>query len=353
MILNKDFFNVSILNISSNILGHHFEDISMSSTRDTTDQAFAALQVDHVCKYYKKHKAVDSISFSVQKGEIFGFLGPNGAGKTTTIKICTGILPPSSGTAFIFGYDIRKNPLEAKKHFGYMPDVPGFYGEMTAYEVLEYYAEFYDISRDVRRKKIDEILTTMQLSEVKNKKMKTFSRGMKQKIGFASALVHDPDILILDEPTIGLDPETIHLFRTLIKSLNAQGVTIFLSSHILSEVQTMCDRVGIISKGRIIAVDSIQELSKKVSMQKNVMLTISYENMTDQALVAVQQIPGVMQIVDNPVKKKLELELSVEKTDIALINRTLVVHGIGVVGIERKQPTLEDIFFTLVSGGQS
>ncbi|MEM4258628.1 MAG: ABC transporter ATP-binding protein [Candidatus Thermoplasmatota archaeon] len=313
--------------------------------------AEAVIVLENVCKYYHVQKAVDSISFSVGRGEIFGFLGPNGAGKTTTIKMITTLLRPTQGSIQVCGFDVQKDPLEVKRRIGYMPDVPGFYGEMSAFEILEYYAEFYKIPREVRRKKIDELLTMMHLIDVKDKKIKTFSRGMKQKVGFASALLNDPEVLILDEPTIGLDPETIHLFRTVIRSLNEKGVTIFLSSHILSEVQAICDHVGIIRQGKIIAVDSIQGLSKKVSEKKNMLLIVSYENMTDEAVDVVQQIPGVIRVVNNSEAKKLEVEISPEKASISLINHTLVQHGIGVTGLERKQPDLEDIFLSLIRGG--
>jgi ABC-2 type transport system ATP-binding protein len=267
-----------------------------------------AIEVYNLSKSFNGFKAVDNISFTVKRGEIFGFLGPNGAGKTTTIKILTTLLRPKHGTATICGYDIKKNSLDVKKRIGYMPDVPGFYGEMKAEEVLHFYAEFYKIPKDKRNQKINDLLEMMELTRFKKKRIKTFSRGMKQKLGFASSLINDPDILILDEPTIGLDPATIHFFRNSIKTLNKKGVTIFLSSHILSEVQTLCNKVGIIHQGKIVAVDTIKELSKMM-MKGSKTVTITFENITEKALKAVKNIKGVLSIKKDDKNKKLEIEV--------------------------------------------
>jgi len=262
----------------------------------------------------------------------------------------TTILKPSRGTAKICGKDILKNPLDLKKRIGFMPDVPGFYGEMKAKDVLNFYAEFYKIPKNDRIKRIDELLEMMQLTDFKNKKVKTFSRGMKQKLGFASSLINKPEILILDEPTIGLDPAMIHFFRKSIKSLNKQGVTIFLSSHILSEVQAICNKVGIINKGKIIAVDSIESLGAKLTAKGIKTVIVKFENISEKAIKAVRAISGVLEVKEDKKNKRLEIEIESEKSIIPVINKTLIKHNTEVSGIETKEMNLEDIFLSLTGG---
>ena len=319
------------------------------STKPKKDGSFA-IEINGLTKLFNGFKAVDNISFQVEWGDIFGFLGPNGAGKTTTINMLTTILKPSRGTAKICGKDILKNPLDLKKRIGFMPDVPGFYGEMKAKDVLNFYAEFYKIPKNDRIKRIDELLEMMQLTDFKNKKVKTFSRGMKQKLGFASSLINKPEILILDEPTIGLDPAMIHFFRKSIKSLNKQGVTIFLSSHILSEVQAICNKVGIINKGKIIAVDSIESLGAKLTAKGIKTVIVKFENISEKAIKAVRAISGVLEVKEDKKNKRLEIEIESEKSIIPVINKTLIKHNTEVSGIETKEMNLEDIFLSLTGG---
>lgn len=318
-----------------------------------TKEGSFAIEVNGLTKFYNGFKAVDNISFKVERGDIFGFLGPNGAGKTTTINMLTTIIKPTRGTAKICEYDILKNPLELKKRIGFMPDVPGFYGEMKAKDVLNFYAEFYRISKEDRRKKIDKLLETMQLTDFKNKKVKTFSRGMKQKLGFASSLLNDPEILILDEPTIGLDPAMIHFFRKSIKSLNEKGVTIFLSSHILSEIQAICNKVGIINHGKIIAVDTIESLGAKLTAKGIKTVFVKYEKISDKAIKAIEKISGVIKVKVDDKNKRLEIEIKSGKSSIPMINKTLIKHNIEVSGIETKEMNLEDIFLSLTGGNQN
>lgn len=193
----------------------------------------------------------------------------------------------------------------------------------------------------------------MQLTDFKNKKVKTFSRGMRQKLGFASSLLNDPEILILDEPTIGLDPAMIHFFRKSIKSLNEKGVTIFLSSHILSEVQAICNKVGIINHGKIIAVDSIKSLGAKLTVKGIKTVIVTFENISDKAIKAVRKISGVIAVKEDKKNKRLEIEIEAEKSIIPLINKTLIKHNIEVSGIETKELNLEDIFLSLTGGNQN
>ena len=311
-----------------------------------------AIEVSNITKKFNNFTAVDNISFSIKNGEIFGFLGPNGAGKTTTIKMLTTLLNPTEGKLKIFGIDLSKKPLELKKRIGYMPDVPGFYDEMKASDVMHFYGEFYKIPKLKRQEKIDYLLEMMDLTRFKNKKVKTFSRGMKQKLGFATALLNDPEILILDEPTIGLDPGTIRFFRKSIESLNKKGVTIFLSSHILSEVQAVCTKVGIINKGKIIAVDTIDSLGTMLASKGAKTVYFEFENITEKAVKAVEAIPGVMSVKIVKEKRILEIEVDVAKSLTPIINKKLVENGINITRIESKQINLEDIFLTLTGGGQ-
>jgi len=311
--------------------------------------------VNNLSKNYKgflsnNFLALNNISFTVEKGDIFGFLGPNGAGKTTTINIITTIIKQTKGTIKINGFDLSKNPVDSKKKLGFMPDVPGFYPEMRAKDVLEYYAEFYKIPKEKRKKKINELFNMMQLSDFKNRKVKTYSRGMKQKLGFASSLLNDPEILILDEPTNGLDPATIHFFRKVLRDLNKKGVTIFLSSHILSEVQSICNRVCIINKGKIIAVDTINNLSKMINKKGSTTVIIDYENINEKALDEIIKIPGVLNIKNDKENKKIEIEIDTVKSIIPDINFILVKNKIRVNGIKTKETNLEDIFLSLTGG---
>jgi len=322
---------------------------SETTIRETKKGTYA-IEVKGLVKTFKGFKAVDNITFNVKRGEIFGFLGPNGAGKTTTIKILTSIIKPNNGKVLIGGYDNKSHSIEAKKIIGYMPDVPGFYSEMKAEDVLHFYAEFYKIDKKIRSKKINELFSLMKLDEFKKKKVKTYSRGMKQKLGFCIALLNDPKILILDEPTIGLDPQTVHFFREMLKTLNKKGITIFLSSHILYEVQEICTKVCIINKGKIIAFDTVEELIKKTTSQQNITVLIKFNNITKKALDALHKIKGILDIKVDQEKNRMEIELESGESIIPIINRTLVENNIQVQRLVSKEANLEDIFLSIIEG---
>jgi ABC-2 type transport system ATP-binding protein len=313
--------------------------------------AIPAIQTTALTKKYRTFTAVNTLTLTIDQGEIFGFLGPNGAGKTTTIKMLTTLTRPTSGTATINGHDCHKDPLAAKQRIGYMPDVAGFYSDMTAEAILLFYSDFYQIPKTERRQRTTDILERLQLGDFSHRKVKTFSRGMKQKLAFASAIIHQPNILILDEPTIGLDPPTIHFFRGLIRELNTEGVTIFLSSHTLSEVEAICHRVGIINKGSLVALDSIESLRQRTTSTRNQIITIETEGLTPEALTAIQTIPGVISLKSE--KQTLIIELERTAHAIPDIARTLVHTNINILSIVRKEADLEDIFLTLIQeGGQ-
>jgi ABC-2 type transport system ATP-binding protein len=204
--------------------------------------------------------AVDNMSLQVRAGEMFGFLGPNGAGKTTTIKMMTGLLRPTSGTAIIGGHDIQQEPLEAKKILGYIPDNPFLYEKLTGREYLHFMADLYAVAHQDRARRIEDLLRLFELEEKGNELIQGYSRGMRQKIGLAGALIHTPKVIFLDEPTVGLDPKSARTMRDILRELCRRGTTVFISTHILEIAERMCDRVAIVVKGRMIASGTMDEL---------------------------------------------------------------------------------------------
>jgi ABC-2 type transport system ATP-binding protein len=313
--------------------------------------AAPAIETHALTKRYHTFTAVNNLTITIDQGEIFGFLGPNGAGKTTTIKMLTTVTRSTQGTALINGHDITKNPLNAKQRIGYMPDVAGFYGDMTAETTLLFYSDFYHLPQTDRQQRTTEILERLQLTEFSHKKVKTFSRGMKQKLAFASAIIHQPTVLILDEPTIGLDPPTIHFFRGLIRELNKEGVTIFLSSHTLSEIEAICHRVAIINKGSLVAVDSIESLRERLTSSRNQVVTVETEGITTDAMNALRAIPGVVSVQND--NKKLIVELDRAAHAVPLIARTLIHHDINITSLMTKEADLEAIFLSLIKEGSA
>jgi len=220
------------------------------------------IDIRNVSKSYNKGsvKAVDNLSLRVNKGEIFGFLGPNGAGKTTTIKMIVGLLNPDEGEIFINGADIRKNALEAKKNIGYVPDNPNLYERLTGTEYLNFMGDVYQVSAGQRRERIEHYLEMFELNDAASDLIKSYSHGMKQKIALTGALIHNPTIWILDEPMVGLDPKSAHLLKEQMREHCDKGNTVFFSTHILEVAEKLCDRIGIIHKGRLIASGNMSEL---------------------------------------------------------------------------------------------
>lgn len=214
----------------------------------------------NLTKKFGNFTAVDSISFSVAQGELFGFLGPNGAGKTTTIKIMTGLLTPTSGTAEIGGYDIQTHPIEAKTVMGYIPDNPFLYEKLTGREYLHFMADLYRVATKDRERRIQDLLRLFELENKGNDMIQGYSRGMRQKISLAGALIHSPSVLFLDEPTVGLDPKGARTMVEVLRELTARGTTIFVSTHILGIAERVCDRVAIVHQGKLVALGTMEEL---------------------------------------------------------------------------------------------
>jgi ABC-2 type transport system ATP-binding protein len=223
----------------------------------------AIIQVSDLTKRYGKILAVDHISFEVNKGEVFGFLGPNGAGKTTTIRMLTGLSKPTDGKVSILGFDINSQITQIKKRIGVVPEISNLYDELTAFGNLLFMAQLYGVPKRARKKKAEELLKTFRLYERKDSLFRTFSRGMKRALTIAAVLIHNPEILFLDEPTVGLDVVAARSLRNLISNLRQQGITIFLTTHYLEEADLLCDRVAILVKGRILAIDNPQVLKAK------------------------------------------------------------------------------------------
>lgn len=218
------------------------------------------IEADHLAKRYGDKVAVDDVSFSVRGGEIFGFLGPNGAGKTTTLKMIVGLLKPSSGTARVAGYDVQTQAMLAKASCGYVPDEPNLYSKLSARELLRFVGDLYGLPADMVARRTEELLRLFDLTEAGDDLADSYSHGMQQKTSLAAGLLHDPVVLILDEPTVGLDPKSARLIKDILRQIADRGAAVMLSTHILEIAERMCDRIGIINKGRLVAMGTLEDL---------------------------------------------------------------------------------------------
>lgn len=299
------------------------------------------IQVEGLTKDYGPRRAIDSLTFHAQKGEILGFLGPNGAGKTTTMRILCGYMPPTSGKAEIAGFDVVENSLEVRRRIGYLPETVPLYPDMTVYDYLKYMADLRSLPNVEDR--IDEVLETVSLLDRADGYIGNLSKGMRQRVGLAQALIHQPDVLILDEPTIGLDPAQIIEVRNLIREIG-RSHTILLSTHILSEAQQICDRVLIINKGRIVAEDTPERLQARLVGVEKVMVRVAGESDTLQPMVA--QIPGVVRVAEG-VDGSLEFETLPGQDVRPQVARIVVEAGFDLLELRPVGLSLEDIFIQL------
>ena len=218
------------------------------------------IETRNLIKRYGEKVAVNNVSFDVYSGEVFGFLGPNGAGKTTTIKMIVGLLQPTSGAVKVAGYDVQTQSMRAKASCGYVPDTPNLYAKLTGRELLRFVSDLYNLDRDQVAHRIDELLRMFDLAAAADDTVDSYSHGMQQKTSLAAALMHDPKVLVLDEPTVGLDPKSARLIKDILRQLADRGAAVMLSTHILEIAERMCDRIGIINKGQLIAVGTMEEL---------------------------------------------------------------------------------------------
>ena len=308
------------------------------------------IEVKNLTKFYGNYAAIEGVTFTVPKGRIIGFLGPNGAGKTTTMKIITGFLTPSSGDVKVCGYDVMKQDMEVKKRIGYLPEIPPLYNEMTVISYLDFTAKIKGLKNAKKRKeRLEEVLTLCTITDVKNKLTSQLSKGYKQRVGLAQALIHDPEVLIFDEPTIGLDPKQILETRKLIKSLGGQR-TIILSTHILPEVAQTCDRVVIINKGKIVAEDSPENLSSSLKGAKRTHLQI--RGPRNDIETQLKTIDGINKITYETSQDGINnfLVESVSKNEIQeQIAATVVRNNWGLVELHPITISLEDIFLKLTT----
>ena len=310
------------------------------------------IEVKNVTKKYGKVVAVDNISFTIQDGEIIGLLGPNGAGKSTTMNMITGYIEPTEGTIIIDNYDISKRPKKAKKEIGYMPEGVPLYTDMTVKEFITYMAEIKKINKKERKEKVEKIIEETGLKEVENKITKNLSRGYKQRVSLAGALVGEPKILILDEPTVGLDPKQITEIRKLIKDLGKKH-TVILSSHILSEVSQICQKVIIINKGKIVAIDTPENLENKVSNKNSLYVTVEdTENKIEKVTKKIKEITKIELIKENEDKTKEYLIESKLDTDLRkILFQEFAKENITIFEMKKADTTLEDAFMKLIEGG--
>ena len=305
------------------------------------------IEVNHLTKRYGTHCAVKDISFTVGEGEILGFLGPNGAGKSTTMNILTGYLSATEGTVTINGHDILEEPNAAKANIGYLPEIPPLYLDMTVREYLDF---MYDLKKCAlpRVKHITEICKVMKIEDVYGRLIKNLSKGYRQRIGMAQALIGNPPVLILDEPTVGLDPKQIIEIRSLIKTLGKHH-TVILSSHILSEIEAVCDRVIIINKGELVADDSAESLSAQFSNDHRLLVRIA--GPAKETADLVRGINGVVSVTDAGSKEKATVELLIETAPDADIRRDLferlAQRGWPLLYSKTQAMSLEDIFIDL------
>lgn len=307
------------------------------------------IEVKNVTKKYPNIKAVDNINFTIKDGEVVGFLGPNGAGKTTTMNMITGFIEPTEGQIIINGFDIVKKSKKAKKQIGYMPEGVPLYTELTAREFVNYMAELKDVKAKERKEAVEKAIEETGLKDVQNKLIKNLSRGYKQRVSMAGALVGNPEVIILDEPTVGLDPKQITEIRSLIKELGKKH-TVILSSHILSEVSQICERVIIINHGKIVAIDTPENLENKTKEKNTILVTVEDKNEKMKNLKEeVKEIEEIKLVKDNEDGTKQYAVTSADKVDLRKkIFEILPKQDITIFELKKDESTLEDAFIKLI-----
>jgi len=292
-------------------------------------------------KFYGEILAVDHVNFEVKKGEIFGFLGPNGAGKTTTIRILTGLSRPSTGTARVLGLDINTEIAEAKKYIGVVPELSNLYDELSAIDNLLFVAQLYGIPRNQRRTRAEELLKTFGLYERKDSLFRTFSRGMKRALTIAAALIHEPKILFLDEPTVGLDVVAARSLRALIGNLREQGITVFLTTHYLEEADILCDRIAILVKGRIVAIDTPKML--KAEAEEEPVIEFSIKGEVSKFVQGLsEKLPALKIMVADHNRVRIYSGISAEIYNAAF--QLTKAKGTEIESVNSIKPSLEDAF---------
>ncbi|MHB1160896.1 MAG: ABC transporter ATP-binding protein [Chloroflexota bacterium] len=295
-----------------------------------------AIETRHLRKAYGRKVAVEDLSLSVPRGEIFGFLGPNGAGKTTAIKVLMGLVRATSGTARLLG--LPPEDQRAKERIGFLPELFRFHEWLSAEQFLDFHGQLYGMPVEKRRRRIPEVLELVGLRSEAKTLLRTFSKGMQQRIGLGQAILNDPEVVLLDEPTSALDPIGRRDVRDLMRHLKAEGRTVFLNSHLLSEVEMVCDRVAIIDRGRVIATGQLQEL-----LAAAMEVEVEAENVTSAALAELQSIGQSVEALDGRIVVRLG-----DRETIPLLAETLMRHGARLYSLERRRGSLEDLFIRVV-----
>lgn len=306
------------------------------------------IEVENLTKKYGSHVAVDNLSFRVERGMIYGFLGPNGAGKSTTMNMMTGYIAATSGTVKINGYDILKNPEQAKKSIGYLPELPPVYPDMTVYEYLRFVAELKKVKKNERQVQIEDVMKQTRIEDVKGRLIKNLSKGYKQRVGLAQAIIGYPEVIILDEPTVGLDPKQIIEIRELIREL-AKKHTIILSSHILSEVSAVCDHIMIISKGKLVASDTPEGLMTLLKGGRQMKLSVLGEQSKVEELL--RSMESVKDFCMQPPRAEGMVSVNIRTEDtedirVELFHR-LAAADMPIMELSLSEKSLEDVFLEL------
>jgi ABC-2 type transport system ATP-binding protein len=308
------------------------------------------IEVQHLTKRYGPTTAVDDVSFSVEKGEVLGFLGPNGAGKTTTMRVLTGYMPPTDGKAIVAGYDIFDQPIEAKRRIGYLPETPPLYPEMTVRDYLTFVSKIKGVAKRNRTSRVSEVMERVQVADMANRHCGKLSKGYRQRVGLAQALLHNPEVLILDEPTAGLDPKQIIDTRRLIKELGGDH-TIILSTHILPEVSQTCHRVVIINKGRVVAVDTPENLTSRLRGSETMFLQVDAP-VGDDVKRALEIVPGVTQVAvaeSRGTAGSYEVNSETGRDVRRQLAAVVVSNGWGLLELRPLRMSLEEIFLHLTT----
>ena len=299
------------------------------------------IETHSLTKKYGDFTAVDELNLSVLEGEIFGFLGPNGAGKTTTILMLMGLSVPTGGTAVVAGYDIIEDSREVRRVASVLPEYSSLYGELTAYQNLDYIGQLNDLSKEKREDKITELLEIVGMTGWRDEKIEDYSRGMKQRVGIASALMKEPKVVFLDEPTLGLDPVGTKEVRELILRLNReQGVTVVLTSHRLNEVQVTCDRVGIINSGKLIVTETLENLTREMTGGEERTVEFKLSEVPSNLVGNLESLEGVKQVTQEG--DRLNVYASID-SDYE-VSKTIVDHGAVILLMRPKEYSLEEIF---------
>jgi ABC-2 type transport system ATP-binding protein len=307
------------------------------------------IEVQHLTKRYGNITAVDDVSFRVERGEILGFLGPNGAGKTTTMRVLTGYMPATEGRAFVAGHDVFDKPVEAKRRTGYLPETPPLYPDMTVREYLDFVARIKGVPAGERRSRLTAVMRKTYVDDVADRPCGKLSKGYRQRVGLAQALIHNPDVLILDEPTAGLDPKQINETRRLIKELGGSH-TIILSTHILPEVSQTCQRVVIINKGKVVAIDTPESLTGRLRGAETMFLQVEGEPAGVTA--ALQRVHGVTRVAPTERRDRLvslEVESEAGRDVRGELARAVVGGGFGLLELRPMRMSLEDVFLHLTT----